>query len=1197
MKNMKILGLIALFLIMCVSVGATSVSNCVPETTDMEETGYNKLSCDISFTEPYDSQVRLTVDGDSREYSQAGTLIADFSYIDFNRGWLGSITDIGLTGDEDSDVNAGFPLTADIIRCGDDYCGKFGYTYDDAGMTEYFSINFQTEWSNEGVNYFDVNEYDGVVFDMNIDQADRHKVKLRLFGKALSDDSITKYCDTYYFDIGNPLHYYNQLDTGIIDEFGEFFVPFSTVNSDCDDFDYESVWKLTLMFNDIDQNSAGNILIRDVYLSKDLIYNFDDFDYELTSERDYQSSLGCVQLDPIAGNQKCINSGLTSHKWTLNDNNAETFNEEIRVTSRGMDGTDFRKLGVSFATDVSSDNYIQVINDFPIEQDFSTLSSVKAKIFQPDYYYNAENIREAPYEPSAYILDGDVYNLTFNVGFEDYKKMMNNTDDDFEVAFIIIDSNSDTCYSPFETISQGNIITKTDSISSFVGLCDKTKITSFGFQIEDDGTINNEITLSSDDLTSYARVEYKDSEDKILVSYVTEENETVFVEPIDVTVNSQFLFLFDEFEFIKPSESVNMEFEYRDDTKTDVTNADWYITVLDVGTTVSSGETLFDIDNTLSLSSQSTPTESGSLLTWITQTMDVTSYKDESFVKPSQNELSYFSEMIKYTKLGDLSTANYYASALNYEVVQWTDTDSNAENRIYYVARQKTGNNGWGTYIYNPNYVSDITMVSPHPREDTNTSVIATKVFLDTGSEDLYVATSHRSDTKNFIGESGEFFNVYHPLAVAFKNNYDPKNTFVEQHGFTLSKHPNYPDNVISDGSGLVTEFMEDLNDAFNDATGITSAIYDASDCNTLFSDTYCTDSLGYSSSTVEYLWDLKNRYSQYGKYVRDNLGEFVSIETSNTIRYSEVGLLDTFVEAFVSVFDGIPPTISGFSVDTTSFYTSNVMNIEVSVVDSETGVNQVFIEVLDENGDLDATLLSYDSTEGKYTGTYNREPGEYILTRVFATDVAGNLASSNQNIEFIINPNPDTPPPTEEPTTGGGGSGTVVDAGDDSTTPTPDPIDETPTEETPEESSDSTIIDFGQDGGGSDNVEIVEVDGTLEITPRFIDVLNIILDFTSDEKIWQHEIKTSRIIDECKVDEGFTCTVEDNKVYVFKDFTDFKDFSASDSTEVLVISDNLVGELSVTVRTFNLTSTMGIIIIFGIIFALGYLYVTSEGF
>jgi hypothetical protein len=376
------------------------------------------------------------------------------------------------------------------------------------------------------------------------------------------------------------------------------------------------------------------------------------------------------------------------------------------------------------------------------------------------------------------------------------------------------------------------------------GTCNKSKIGKFGFQINDIGT-NANGTFN------------------LYVDYIKfNKNSTPFI----ITTN------------------------YIDDAQTVPVNVSYKFSLKKSTTVINtSSKSIFFIDDYTKNMSAKYVNYTANLTAYVTNTMDILEDYDFNYSEPNIIERAAFISAVDDMGQGNLNTAAINASLFNYKVYNWTDTSS---NNNYYALKTTTesGNKGWGFVLYNPSFESNLIIICPHAGDDLYTEDICISAFIETNAKWLFMATTERSNTYNFIAESGEFFNTHHPMQLAYQNIITDEDVF-EIHGYSLTYHPNYPSVVMSNGVGDVNQNMTDFGTilSLNSDYNLTMEIYNLTVCSSIYTDNYCLNTLGYSSASYYYLWDLKNVYSQYGQYARLAGNLFFSTELSNTLRYSSI--------------------------------------------------------------------------------------------------------------------------------------------------------------------------------------------------------------------------------------------------------------------------------------------------------------------
>jgi hypothetical protein len=182
---------------------------------------------------------------------------------------------------------------------------------------------------------------------------------------------------------------------------------------------------------------------------------------------------------------------------------------------------------------------------------------------------------------------------------------------------------------------------------------------------------------------------------------------------------------------------------------------------------------------------------------------------------------SVISEMLK----GNYAAAHSDASAIDYQVVHYTDTTN---SKIYYVLlKTSAGMNYWGTFIIDTDPLrSRLFIQAPHPLHDANTGNQAIVVFKNTAARAFILAGTHRCNstalsgcdgTTSVCGGSNQFRKsdqahnsdgTFQITTEVFKRSI-PNLIVVQLHGFV--KDPGYPDLILGNGtqSAPATDWLE----------------------------------------------------------------------------------------------------------------------------------------------------------------------------------------------------------------------------------------------------------------------------------------------------------------------------------------------------------------------------------------------------
>jgi hypothetical protein len=204
----------------------------------------------------------------------------------------------------------------------------------------------------------------------------------------------------------------------------------------------------------------------------------------------------------------------------------------------------------------------------------------------------------------------------------------------------------------------------------------------------------------------------------------------------------------------------------------------------------------------------------------------------DEFTKDSPEDIlimsDFFNAGVKIRSLQYLSkiAANFKMDEIaaildksNYDFVVFRDT---LNNSTFYVLREKINRqtHGWGTYIYNPNYVYDALIECPHPIFDKGSWFIGMKIFLRSNTKAFLLSGAHRFTNQkkkgNLYGSSDTAHikrSVFQIMHIAWCN---PQTSTYQIHGFSSKKYkkifPETTDVVLSSGKGEITKEVFILN-------------------------------------------------------------------------------------------------------------------------------------------------------------------------------------------------------------------------------------------------------------------------------------------------------------------------------------------------------------------------------------------------
>jgi len=287
--------------------------------------------------------------------------------------------------------------------------------------------------------------------------------------------------------------------------------------------------------------------------------------------------------------------------------------------------------------------------------------------------------------------------------------------------------------------------------------------------------------------------------------------------------------------------------------------------------------------------------ESGSLRDYGVQLRDESLDDVDTYIAPTAQQRADFAIMAGHVAAGNLNLADSLAGPLGYEVVNYTDLDTNA---VFHVLREVTVGapskvvNGWGTYFYNPNSIRSVLIQAPHIRHDTHSYDVATVAFQHSGASAMLFNGAHRDSNGNNASDVADLtdsiFQTVHETWTT-----DASVQAWQIHGFNLdnSVHNTNPsaippgtDAVLSNGDGTVSAEIKDLDarleavSFINDTTSI-SHVY-----NTLAVGD--PDNVDVNQTIVgTAMTSLGGTTNVQGIYTRDQGGIFVHIELEQSIR------------------------------------------------------------------------------------------------------------------------------------------------------------------------------------------------------------------------------------------------------------------------------------------------------------------------
>jgi hypothetical protein len=185
----------------------------------------------------------------------------------------------------------------------------------------------------------------------------------------------------------------------------------------------------------------------------------------------------------------------------------------------------------------------------------------------------------------------------------------------------------------------------------------------------------------------------------------------------------------------------------------------------------------------------------------------------EGFIIPTNGEKESFIELVTKIQTGELPRAGGIAAEFGYELIQYVDRgDANSNNWL--LRELKPIRKGWGLYAFRSSGANDIIIEAPHPLYDEGTPSIAAQAYRVLQARALLIAGAHRDAN---VDRSSD---VTHHVQSIFEAVHEAitktNSTIVLQiHGFAASKHPGYPQIVLSSDEALGSAVLDQLAAAF----------------------------------------------------------------------------------------------------------------------------------------------------------------------------------------------------------------------------------------------------------------------------------------------------------------------------------------------------------------------------------------------
>lgn len=204
------------------------------------------------------------------------------------------------------------------------------------------------------------------------------------------------------------------------------------------------------------------------------------------------------------------------------------------------------------------------------------------------------------------------------------------------------------------------------------------------------------------------------------------------------------------------------------------------------------------------------------------------------YLQPGTSSRSLWRSIIQAIMLGDYHAADTLGDAIEYQVVEFTDTSA-APDKVYYILERETTSTSryWGTYVFNPDAARPTLAIQcPHPLHDLKTGNQGFHVFRRAGARAYFVAGIHRCNgataspcdgTTTACSETAQAYRYSdqaHVVLSTFQITteellaYIPELIVIQPHGY--SQGAGDPDIIMSNGTRFTptpTDWLLELRD------------------------------------------------------------------------------------------------------------------------------------------------------------------------------------------------------------------------------------------------------------------------------------------------------------------------------------------------------------------------------------------------
>ena len=193
-------------------------------------------------------------------------------------------------------------------------------------------------------------------------------------------------------------------------------------------------------------------------------------------------------------------------------------------------------------------------------------------------------------------------------------------------------------------------------------------------------------------------------------------------------------------------------------------------------------------------------------------------------VVPSQADQAAWAALAARLLNQDIARAGALAAANSYELLAYSDRgDQGAADWI--LREVKPIRKGWGLYVLRAEPANALIIEAPHPLADAGTPGVALAVYRALQARALLIAGAHRDANADGSADAAHTTqSIFQAMHLALTASGSP--IVLQIHGFAASKHPGYPQIILSHDLGTMTEMLDRLAQALT-ANGLTVGVCD----------------------------------------------------------------------------------------------------------------------------------------------------------------------------------------------------------------------------------------------------------------------------------------------------------------------------------------------------------------------------------